>query len=254
MNLLVCIKRVADPGTKIELTEDAQAVDTSKLGFTISPHEECAVEEAVQIIEREGGNGTVLTLGPPEADEQIRDALAVGMERGILLETDGGEWDSSQTAKAIATAIQNDQEKNAPYDLLLFGNESADNADYQVGIRVATALDLPCVTGVKAMEIEADKVICKREYGDSWEIFEVPLPAVITVKEGLNLPRHPSLRGTMKAKKKKIERIEPEKITAQLAMKRLKHPANTNKQVEIVGEGAAAAPKIIEVLKKVEVL
>ncbi len=254
MNILVCVKRVPDPGTRIELTADSMAIDTRQLGFTISPHEECAVEEAAQIIEQHGGTGTVLTLGPPEADEQLRDALAVGMERGLLIETDGRDWDPGQTANAIAKAIQEDQAKHAPYDLLMFGNESADSGGFQVGIRVATALDLPCITGIKAMEIQDGKVVCKREYGDGWEIYEIPLPAVVSVKEGLNLPRHPSLRGTMKAKKKKITFIQPEKEAAQLEKKRLKYPQETNKQVTILGEGAEAAPQIVEILKKLEVL
>jgi electron transfer flavoprotein beta subunit len=254
MNILVCVKRVPDPGTKIELTADSRAIDTSRLGFTISPHEECAVEEAVRIMEKHGGTSTVLTLGPPRADEQLRDALAVGMGRGILLETDGSDWDPGQTAKAIVTAIQEDQAKNAPYDLLMFGNESADSGGFQVGIRVATILDLPCITGIKAMDAQEGRVVCKREYGDGWEIYEIPFPAVITVKEGLNLPRHPSLRGTMQAKKKKIDFIQPVKGQAQLEMKCLKHPGETNKQVEILGEGASAVPRIVEVLKKLELL
>ncbi|MBF0277437.1 MAG: electron transfer flavoprotein subunit beta/FixA family protein [SAR324 cluster bacterium] len=254
MNILVCVKRVPDPGTKIELTADSRAVDTSKLGFTISPHEECAVEEAVQMIEEHGGEGTVLTLGLPESDAQLRDALAVGMERGILIETDGSDWDPGQTAKAIAAAIEEDQTRHGPFDLLMFGNESADSGGFQVGIRVANALDLPCITGVKSMEMEDGQLVCKREYGDGWEVYKIPLPAVVTVKEGLNLPRHPSLRGTMKAKKKKIEFVQPEKVSAQLVMNRLRHPAETSKEVEILGEGAAAAPKVIELLRKLEVL
>ena len=238
----------------MELTADARSIDTSKLGFTISPHEECAVEEAVQLIEKHGGTSTVLTLGVPEASEQLRDALAVGMERGILLETDGQDWEPAQTARAIAQAIEADQARNGAYDLLMFGNESADSGGFQVGIRVATLLDLPCITGIKAMEIQAQQVVCKREYGEGWEIYELPLPAVVTTKEGLNLPRHPSLRGTMKAKKKKIETIQPEASQPQLKMERLKQPPETNKQAEILGEGAAAAPKIVEVLKRLEVL
>lgn len=254
MNILVCIKRVPDPGNKMELTADSRAIDTSKLGFTISPHEECAIEEAVQIIEKHGGTGTVLTLGPPEAGEQLRDALAVGMERGILLETDGNDWEPRQTARAIAQAIQADQASNGAYDLLLFGNESADSGGFQVGIRVATLLDLPCVTGIKHLEVHPEKVVCKREYGEGWEIYELPLPAVVTTKEGLNLPRHPSLRGTMKAKKKKVDAIAPEQSSPQLEMERLKSPPETNKQAEILGEGTASVPKIVEVLKRLEVL
>jgi len=148
MNILVCIKRVPDIGAKVELTEDQRAIVTKNLGFTISPHEECAVEEAVQRIEKDGGDTTVLTLGPEGAEEQIRDSLARGVERGILLETDGNEWDPGETAQAILEAIRAQQEAGDAYDLFLFGNEAADTGDFQVAVRVAHALGLPCVTGV----------------------------------------------------------------------------------------------------------
>src|SRR3954462_8120907 len=101
MRVLVCVKRVPLTGGKMVLTEDEQALETRHLGFTISPHEECAVEEAVRLCERHGGGTTVLTLGPVEAEEQLRDALALGADRGILLESGGEEWDPQTTARAI---------------------------------------------------------------------------------------------------------------------------------------------------------
>ncbi|HEX5644260.1 MAG TPA: electron transfer flavoprotein subunit beta/FixA family protein, partial [Erythrobacter sp.] len=206
MNILVCIKRVPATAGKIELTADAQEIDTRYLGFTISPHEECAVEEAVQLIEERGGSATVLTLGPAAAEEQLRDALAMGATRAVLLETDGRDWDPGATAQAIVEAVRAGGEN---FDLLLFGNEAADSGDYQVGIRVAHALDLPCVAGIKALEIKDGMAIAKRETAKGWEVFEVALPAVFTVKEGINLPRYVPLLGRMKAKKKAIERIQP---------------------------------------------
>jgi electron transfer flavoprotein beta subunit len=254
MNILVCIKRVPDIGAKVELTEDQRAIVTRNLGFTISPHEECAVEEAVQRIEQDGGDTTVLTLGPVGAEEQIRDSLARGVERGILLETDGNECDASETAQSIVEVIQTRQGAGEAYDLFLFGNEAADTGDFQVGIRVAHALGLPCVTGVKAMEIQNGKVVAKREIESGWEIYEVPLPAVITVKEGINLPRYPSLRGTMKAKKKPVDRVQPNTTGPMLEMQRLFHPPDQGKQVEMLGEGAGAAPRVVELLKSLEVI
>jgi electron transfer flavoprotein beta subunit len=253
MNILACIKRVPDVGARIDLTEDKQTVVTKNLGFTISPHEECAVEEAIKLVEAHGGQSTVLTLGPAAAEEQLRDSLARGADRGILIETDEPEWDPGQTASAIAAAIKAEAEKE-PFDLILFGNESADSGGCQVGIHVAHALDLPCVAGIKKLEIANDSASAWREVESGWEIFDLPLPAVVAVKDGINLPRYPSLRGTMKAKKKKVERISPERIDARLQMLSLFHPPELKKEVEMLGEGPGAAPKIIEVLKTLEVV
>jgi electron transfer flavoprotein beta subunit len=254
MNILVCVKRVPDTGARMEVAPGEKAVETRNLGFTISPHEECAVEEAVRLIEKLGGSGTVLTLGPPDAEDQLRDSMARGLDRGILLETDGGAWDPAQTASSIVEAVRMKGSQGNRFDLFFFGNESADSGDYQVGIRVAHALDLPCVTGVKRLEVHEGKAIARRESATGWEIYEVLLPAVLTVKEGLNLPRHPSLRGTMTARKKPIDRVRPNRGPAGLELLRLKLPADQGSGAEILGQGKEAAPRIIEVLQELGVL
>src|SRR6201993_2424785 len=148
MNILVSVKRVPLTGGKITLTEDERAIQTRHLGFTVSPHEECAAEEAIRLVEQHGGESVVLTLGPAEAEEQLRDMMAIGVDRGIHLVPAGEEWDPQATAAAILAAIAED---GAAFDLLLFGNESADAGNYQVAIRVAHALGLPVVTGVKGI-------------------------------------------------------------------------------------------------------
>jgi len=249
MNILVCVKRVPAAAGKITLTPDEQDLDTRHLAFTISPHEECAVEEAVRLVAAHGGSSTVLTLGPEAAIEQLRDAMSIGIERAILLETNGREWDAGATASAIVDAVGAHRAAGADFDLLLFGNEAADTGDYQVGIRVAHALDLPCVTGIKALEVRDGRVTAKREAAGGWELFEVPLPAVLTVKEGLNLPRYPSLPGRLKAKKQAIERIHPQWREGGLAKVRLKPPKERGGRVEVLGRGAEAAPRAVEVLR-----
>ena len=245
MNVLVCVKRVPETGARITLTADAQAIDTTFLGFTISPHEECAVEEALRIVEAHGGSTTVLTLGPAAATEQLQNALAMGIGNAVLLEIDGGDWNAEATAAALVDAIRVSHE---PFDLLLFGNEAADSGDYQVGVRVAHALGLPCVTGIKGMTIEGDRLTARREAGGGWEIFELPLPAVVTVKEGLNLPRYASLPGRLRAKKTPIERIEPRPRVSALETIRLVVPPEHPSHVEILGSDADAAPRVLEVL------
>lgn len=251
MNILVCVKRVPDIGARIDLNEDKKTISTKNLGFCISPHEECAVEEAIQLVEKHGGQSTVLTLGPAEAEEQLRDCLARGIDQGILIETDEAEWDSMETAAAIQSVISAEAKK-APFDLILFGNESADNGACQVGIRVAYSLDMPCLSSVKKLDVENNTA--SKEIDSGWEIYDLPMPAVVTVKEGINLPRYPSLRGTMKAKRKPIETTSCQKNGAGLKMEQLVYPPEQKKEVVMLGEGAAAAPKIVEVLKTLEVI
>jgi electron transfer flavoprotein beta subunit len=250
VKVLVCIKRVPETGARITLTADEQSIDTTYLGFTISPHEECAVEEAVRIAEANGGDTTVLTLGPPEATEQLRNAMAMGVGAAILLETDGGDWEPEPTARAIADAVRAQAE---PFDLLLFGNESADNGNYQVAVRVAALLGLPCVAGIKGIEVRDGQIAARREAGGGWEIFDVPLPAVVSVKEGINLPRYPSLPGRLRAKKAEIQTIRPERAASGLAKRRLVVPQEETGTVQILGEGAAAAPRVVEVLRELGV-
>ena len=251
MEVLVCVKRVPATGGRITLTDDQQAIDTKFLGFTVSPHEECAVEEAVRLVEAHGGSTTVLTLGPEVAAEQLRDAVAIGVERAILLETDGTEWDPAATAKAIAETVRAEREAGRGFDVLLFGNEAADTGDYQVAIRVAHALGLPCVSGIKGLEVSDGRATARREAAaGGWEIFEVALPSVFTIKEGINLPRYPSVPGRMRAKKKEIERIAQTPVLAELERVRLKLPPEQEGSVEILGEGPEAAAAVVEVLTR----
>ncbi len=229
------------------LTPDERELDTRLLGFTISPHEECAVEEAVRLVEAHGGSSVVLTLGPAEAAEQLRDAMALGIDRAIHLQTDGREWDPGATANALVEAIRADGTR---FDLLLFGNEAADTGDYQVGIRVAQALDLPCVTGIKQLAVLDGQAMAQREISGGWENFEVTLPAVFTVREGINLPRYPSLPGRLKAKKKPIAMSTPVWSDCGLEKIRLVLPQEEEHHVEILGRGPEAAPKVVEILKQ----
>jgi len=253
MNVLVCVKRVPITGGKIVLTGDERAIETRHLGFTISPHEECGVEEAVRIVEQHGGSSTVLTLGPAEAEEQLRDQLALGADRAVHLVTDGADWDAESTTNALVAAIRAEQDAGNDADLIVLGNESADNGNYQVGIRVAHALGRPCVTGLKGITVQDGRVRCEQEVGSGRDVYDVPLPAVVTVLEGLNLPRYPSVPAKLRARRKPIEAGEPERSEPRLEMVRLTVPPGRGKQAELLGEGPDAAPAVVELFRQLGV-
>ncbi len=254
MRVAACIKRVPITGGRILLTDDGRAINTQHLGFTMSPHEECGVEEAVRLIEVNGGDSVVLTLGPPEAVEQLRDAMALGIDRGIHLQTDSQEWDPEATAGALLDAIQADESANGPFDIIFFGNESADSGGFQVGIRVADALGRPCVTGLKKVILEGASVRCEQEVEGGRDVYVVSRPAVLAVKEGLNLPRYPSVPGRMRARSKPVAVTTPPRPAPRLELVRLAVPAGQGRRAESLGSGAAAAPAVVELLRKAGVL
>jgi electron transfer flavoprotein beta subunit len=238
-------------GGKIVLSDDAQAIETKHLGFTISPHEECGVEEAVRLIEAHGGESVVLTLGPPEAEEQLREAMALGADRAIHLVTDGNEWDPQATAGAILDAVRADETANGAFDLVFFGNESADSGGYQIGIRVAYALGRPVATGLKGVALEGSSVRCEQEVAGGRDVYVLPLPAVVTVLEGLNLPRYPSVPAKLRAQKKPVDASSPVRPEPRLEKLRLVVPESQGKEAEILGHGPEAAPAVVEVLQRI---
>ena len=211
MKVLVCIKRVPAVAGRITLTEDGRAIDSRYLGFAISPHEECAVEQAVRLVEEHGGESVVLTLGPAEAIEQLRDAMAIGASRAIHLVTDGAEWDPESTGTAIVDAIRSDQAESGLFDVILMGNESGDTGGYQVGIRVGRTLGMPVLTGLKGLTVAGGAVRGEQVVPGGRDVYEVPLPAVLGVLEGINLPRYPSVPGRLRAKSKPVAVSSPER-------------------------------------------
>jgi electron transfer flavoprotein beta subunit len=256
MDVLVCVKRVPATGARIPISEDGTEVDTRNLGFTIGPHEECAVEEAVRLTERFGGTATVLTLGPDEATEQLRYAMSMGAASGVLVRTAATETDPQGTAAAIAAAVRELAADGQRFDLILFGTESADAGNYQVGIRVAGALELPVVGGVKGIDADPEhgSARLRRDVADGAELYDVPLPAAVAVKEGINLPRYPSIKGRMRAKKAPVHTIEPDLQPGGLHKLRLRTPPETERQTVILGRGADAAAPVADLLADIGVI
>ncbi len=261
MRILCCVKRVPAPGAKINVTADGMSVDAAHLGFTTSPHEECGVEEAVQIAERQGGEVTVLTLGPPEAAEQLRYAASVGAHRGVLVQTEGEAWDPQRTAKALTAAVERLESDDGPFDLILFGNESADSGGFQVGVRVAHALGRPIVNGIKGIEIDYTGgsdgwpvVRARREIDGGFEVYEMTLPAALGVKEGLNLPRYPTMKGRLASRRLQIVKLHIDAESGGQESVRLRRPAETVSETVILGHGPEAAPAVVDILEELGVL
>lgn len=254
MRILVCVKRVPAPGARITLTDDGQSIDVRHLSFTTSPHEECAVEEAIRLKERHEGTTTVLTLGPPEAEEQLRYALSLGIDEAVLLESDGPDWDPQATATAIAEVISGLEAQAGPFDLILFGNESADSGGYQVGIRVAHSLGRPVVSGIKGIEIDETGLTASRQTPEGFERYRISLPAVVAVREGINLPRYPTLPGRLRSRKAEVTRYTPVRQTGGLVTTLLVSPPDQKSQTTLLGNGAQSAPKVVDLLEELQLL
>lgn len=248
MRVLVCVKRVPAPGARIVLTSDGQDIDTKNLGFATSPHEECAVEGAVQLVADHGGSSTVLTMGPPESEEQLRYAVSVGVDTAVLIPTDGSDLDPQATARGLVAAITTLEERDGRFDVILFGNEAADSGGYQVGVRVARALERPIVSGIKDIEVDGGSIVAKREIPSGFEVYRLEMPAVLAVREGLNLPRYPTLPGRLKSRKADVEAVDVTPAAGGQRKLRFESPPEQESQTVMLGEGVGAVPAIVEVL------
>jgi len=249
-NVLVCIKRVPETSSQVLLSEDGLTVDARHVGYTVSPHEEAAMEIAVQVAETTGGTATVLTLGPGDAADQLRDAIAVGCSRAVHIEADSEQFGPAGVASAIAQFVRSEE---SPIDLVLVGNDAADTGDFQVGVRLAYALERPVLTGILTVDVDETTVTASGAGPDGNEVFELPVPAVIAVSEGGVSPRYPSIVGRMKAKKTAIETIHTdiEPVTHRV---RLKSPPVQPSSVEILGKGPESAEAVVDLLIKIGVV
>ena len=253
-DVLVCVKRVPDTTGEVQLTPDGTAVDGRYAGYTMSAHEECAVEIAVGVAEATGGSVTVLTLGPPEAVEQLRAALAVGADDAVHIEADPARFGPGDVADAIAEVVRAREAGGTSYGLILTGNDAADTGDFQVGIRLAYALDRPVVARVQRVAGSGDVATLHVGSAEGTETYEVALPAVATVLEGGVTPRYPTIKGRMRAKKAPVETVTTSVEPRGSGALGLRLPPAPPSQVTVLGEGPAAAPAVVEVLRRIGVV
>lgn len=241
MNIVVCMKQVPDSETRVKIGADGRSVDLGAANFVINPHDEFAIEEAIRLKEKFGGEVTVLTLGPERAENDIRKALAMGADKGLLLKADAFEGD-------VATALA-DELKSMNADLILFGKQAIDEDSGQMPQMVAEWLDLPCVTVVVKLDVHVDSKTCvaEREIDGGKEIVEFPFPAVIGTQKGLNEPRLPNLKGIMAAKKKPLEKKDAKTGTALFEVVGMELPP-PRPEGKIVGKGAEAVKELVRLL------
>ena len=251
---LVCVKRVVDSSSEVVLTEDGQGVDGRFAGFTMSAHEECAVELAVRIAAAEGGGATVMTLGDADAVEQLRGALAVGCTAATHVVAESQAYGPADVAREIAAVVRDHEAAGSPHQLVLLGNDAADSGDFQVGIRLAYELGWPVVNGVSSVSVSGGEVTANGSGPDGHETFRLPLPAVVTVLEGGVEPRYPSVPGRMKAKKVPIEERQPAVEPVGPSRVRLVLPPPAPSTVQVLGEGPAAAAAVVDLFEQLGVL
>src|SRR5207302_1882037 len=240
MKIAVCVKRVPDSETRVKIAADGKSLDEAGVKFILNPYDEFAVEEALRLKEKAGtGEVVVIALGPPAAQETIRTALAMGVDRGVLLQTPGLHADGLETAKALAGEL-----KDAAFDLVLFGKMAIDDYNHQVGPMVAELLDLPCVTTVVHLEIAGAQGTAEREIEGGVDVVEFPLPAVLSTDKGLNEPRYPALKGIMAAIKKPLDVKPTAPGPGALELLSLTLPPE-RQAAKIVAEGSAAVPDLV---------
>jgi electron transfer flavoprotein beta subunit len=245
MKIAVCIKRVPDSETRVKIAADGKSLDEAGVKFVMNPYDEFAVEEALRRKEKAGsGEVAVICLGPAAAQETIRTALAMGADRGVLLQADKIPADPFEAARLIAAEL-----KSGNWDLILFGRMAIDDYNHQVGPLVAELLGMPCVTAVSHLDIEGAAGVAEREIEGGIEVVEFPLPAVLTADKGLNEPRYPALKGIMAAKKKPLEVKPVQPGTGSLEVVALMPPPE-RKAGKIVGEGAGAVGELVRLLRE----
>lgn len=244
MKIAVCVKRVPDMDARFRISADGTSLDEAGLKFDINEPDAWAVEAALRLKEKAGqGEVVVFSLGPAAAQETIRKALSMGADRGIHLAADHIPFDGFAIARALAAEL-----KDGAFDLILFGKMSPDSSSGIVGPIVAELLDYACVTAISQLDIADGKGSAKRELEGAQEFVEFQLPAVLTVDEGLNTARYPSLKGIMAAKKKPLESKPAQLGETMVTIKSLAMPPD-RPPGKIVGEGAAAVPELVRLLQ-----
>ncbi len=248
MNIIVCIKQV--PAKDAPLSIAGNWIRESDIGFEMNEPDSYALEEALRLKEKHGGEVIALSMGPERVKQTIKEALAKGADRGIHIADDNfAQVDPLGSAKSLAVAV-----KEQKYDLVLTGLQSDDHGFGQTGVLLASVLDVPHATIIMAIEVDGQKMKLKRELEAGWfQHIECPLPAVLSIQSGINKVRYATLKGIMAAKKKEIRTIARESlgVSTELTQRveKIYVPTKTKKTEFLTGTPKEVAAKLVEKLR-----
>jgi len=248
VNILVCIKQV--PAKDAPLAIAGNWIRESDIGFEMNEPDSYALEEALRLKEKHGGEVIALSMGPERVKQTIKEALAKGADRAIHIADDNfAQLDPLGSAKSLAAAI-----KQQKFDLVLTGLQSDDQGFGQTGVLLAGVLDVPHATIIMAIEFDGQKMRLKRELEAGWfQHLECPLPAVLTIQSGINKVRYATLKGIMAAKKKEIATVTRESLGVSVEptqrVEKIYVPTKTKKTEFLTGPPKEVAAKLVEKLK-----
>jgi electron transfer flavoprotein beta subunit len=244
MNIAVCIKRVPDMEMRFSIGGDRKSLDQGGLKYEMGDFDGYALEVGLQLVEKQGpGEVVVISVGPDGVQETLRKGLAMGASRAVQLKAEAVPFDGLAIAHALAEEL-----KGGGYDLILFGRMATDTANGTVGPMTAELLDLPCVTSISHLEITSGQGTAQRDLEGAAEMVQFPLPAVLTIDEGIARPRLASLKGIMAAKKKPLE-VKPARLgDVRITVESMALPPD-RPPGRIVGEGADAVPELVRLLQ-----
>ncbi|WP_445506404.1 electron transfer flavoprotein subunit beta/FixA family protein [Niallia sp. 03190] len=244
MNIIVLLSRTFDSEQQITVQDNkVQIVDVN---YMINPLDERALEEAIRLKEKHGGTVLVVTAGEENAEKQLRLALAIGADKGVLLLLDDAKEEPVVIANALSSYLQ-----TVPFDIILAGAFAMDGGSGQVGPRVAAALNIPYITNIAKLTIENGKAIVEKDTGEEVATYGGPLPLLVTVPQGLNEPRLPALAGIMKAKRKPLDKITPQlNNSLSITTEQYQFPIVERQNVFIQGDSEKQAGQLSEIIKK----
>jgi electron transfer flavoprotein beta subunit len=244
VNIAVCIKQVPDTEARIKINEDKKSIDKSEINFILNPYDEFAVEEGLKLKEAQGGDVTIISLGPDQVTSTIRSALAMGANKAIHIKTELTPVDPMATAEALAQVL-----KEENFDIIFLGKQAIDDDNAQMGLLLSEKLGIPAINVITKFELNGDVVIADRQIEGGVEKTEAKLPCIVTAQRGLNEPRYASLKGIMAAKRIQIEEKSFDVPADKIEIVEINYPPQ-KPEGKIVGEGADAVPELIRLLKE----